>query len=374
MPAEWAPHRRCWMSWPCRESFWGDKLSAAREAHARIAAAIAEFEPVRIVARPRDAEAARGMLAQAGTECEVWEFPLDDSWIRDNGPTFVRCSDESSGETDSDIALVDWRFNAWGGKHRGWREDDRLPGRMARRLGMRCFRAPLVMEGGSFDADGEGTLLTTEQCLLNPNRNPGWTRGEIESELRRFTGAEKIVWLAGDPRDAETDGHVDEVARFISPGRVVAMAGEKSSPSHAALAENIARLKSARDARGRRLEVLLVPQPFGSGGEGGVGGVGGVGGSDGTDGSDGSGGEGGSDGAGGKDGENGEGSDLLGSYVNFYIANGGVVMPKYGLPEDARAREAIARAFPARRVVQAEAKILAYGGGGIHCITQQQPL
>ena len=363
MPAEWAPHRRCWMSWPCRESFWGDKLFAAREAHARIAAAIAEFEPVRIIARPRDAEAARGMLAQAGTECEVWEFPLDDSWIRDNGPTFVRCTGGSSGgslggssdgdgagETDSDIALVDWRFNAWGEKHSGWREDDRLPGRMARRLGLRCFRAPLVMEGGSFDADGEGTLLTTEQCLLNPNRNPGWTRAEIESELRRFTGAEKIVWLAGDPRDAETDGHVDEVARFISPGRVVAMAGEKSSPSHAALAENIARLKSARDARGRRLEVLLVPQPFGSGGEGG------------------------SDGAGGKDGADGEGSDLLGSYVNFYIANGGVVMPKYGLPEDARAREAIARAFPARRVVQAEAKILAYGGGGIHCITQQQPL
>ena len=324
MPAEWAPHRRCWMSWPCREDFWGDKIRAARETHAETARAISEFEPVRMLARPQDAEDARRML---GKRAEVWEFPLNDSWLRDNGPVFAR--DACGAPT-----LLDFGFNAWGEKHRGWREDDRLPGRMARRLEMRRVRIPMILEGGAVHTDGEGTLLTTEQCLLNPNRNPGMSRAETERMLRRFLGVEKIIWLPGDPRDAETDGHVDEVARFVAPGLVMAMeTRDRSSPSFAALAENIARLRKARDARGRPLEVRTLPQPFGGD------------------------------------------SELLGSYVNFHIANGGVVAPAYNAPEmDAQALDAIRQAMPGRKITQVNAEILAWGGGGIHCITQQEPL
>ena len=304
--------------------FWGDKLDAARLAHAAVARAISMFEPVRMIARPVDAAAARLTL---GDCAEVWALPLDDSWLRDNGPIFAL---DNRGAP----ALLDFGFNAWGEKHPGWREDDRLPGRLARRLDMRRVRAPMILEGGAVHTDGEGTLLTTEQCLLNPNRNPGMSRAEIERALRRFLGVEKIIWLAGDPRDRETDGHVDEVARFAGPGLVLAMASEdSSSPSHAALAENIARLRSARDARGRRLETRTLPQPY-----------------------------------------SGD-SRMLGSYVNFHIANGGAVAPKYNAPDiDARALATIRRALPGRKVVQVDAEILAWGGGGIHCVTQQQPL
>lgn len=324
MPAEWAPHRRCWMAWPCREDFWGERLEEARETHARAARAIARFEPMRMIARPADAADARRRL---GTAAEVWELPLDDSWLRDSGPTFVR---DGAGRP----ALVDWRFNAWGEKHRPFADDDRLAGRLAERLGLRRARAPLVMEGGAFHADGEGTLLTTEQCLLHPNRNPGLSRGEIERELRRLLGAEKVIWLAGDPLDGETDGHVDGVACFLGPGRVMAeMSDDPNSPDYAALAENAARLRAATDARGRRLEVVEMPRPSFAEGWG-------------------------------------------GAYVNFYLANNnGAVMPAYGRPEaDARALAVLRRALPGREVAQVEAAALAWGGGGVHCITQQEPL
>ena len=323
MPAEWSPHRRCWMAWPCREDFWGNRLEAARTAHLQTALAISKFEPVRMVARPQDAADARKRL---GAAAEVWALPLDDSWLRDSGPTFVR--DQNGAAT-----MVDWRFNAWGEKHRPFADDDRLPARLAARTGTPRARAPLVMEGGSFHADGEGTVLTTEQCLLHPNRNPELSRTEIEAALRKFLGAEKIIWLAGDPTDAETDGHVDGVACFVGAGRVLAeVSADAHSPDHAALAENISRLRSARDARGRRLEVLEMPRrSFADG--------------------------------------------WLGAYVNFYFANGGAVMPGYGCPDaDLRALEVLRRALPGREVAQVDASALAWGGGGVHCITQQEPV
>ena len=323
MPAEWSPHRRCWMAWPCREDFWRARLEEARESHLQTARAIANFEPVRMVARPQDAAAARERLRGIA---EVWEFPLDDSWMRDSGPTFARTA-------EGEAMLVDWRFNAWGEKHHPYADDDRLPERMAARMDARRIRAPLVMEGGSFHSDGEGTLLTTEQCLLNPNRNPGMSRAEIEAELRRFLGVQKIIWLAGDPTDKETDGHVDGVACFLGPGRVLAEVSEDShSPDYAALAENLSRLRAARDARGRKLDVLEMPRPSFA-------------------------------------------KEWGGAYVNFYMANGGAVMPGYGRPDsDARALEVLRRALPQREVAQVDASILAWGGGGVHCITQQEPV
>ena len=318
MPAEWTPHAACWMGWPCRGEVFGD-CREARAAFAEVARAISKFEPVRMIARPEDAAAARKMLNGAA---DILEFPLDDSWMRDIGPTFV-CN--NAGE----VAGVDWRFNAWGEKYAPVNSDNAIAGRILRHLGMRTFAAPFVMEGGAIHSDGEGTLITTEQCLLHPNRNPSMSRNEIETALKNFTGAQKVIWLCGDPRDDETDGHVDEVACFAAPGIALAME-ENGDPT---LTENIRRLRATTDARGRKMRVITLPRPQVR--------------------------------------ENGR--DLLASYINFYIANGGVIMPSFGVSEDAAAKETIAAAFPGRKIAQVPAQIIARGGGGIHCITQQQP-
>lgn len=318
MPAEWSPHAACWMGWPCRPEAFGD-CREARTAFAAVARAISEFEPVRMIARPEDAADARKQLHGVA---EVLEWPLDDSWLRDIGATFVK---NAAGE----IAGVDWIFNAWGEKYAPFNHDAAIAARMLQHLGIRRFAAPLIAEGGALHSDGEGTLLTTEQSSLNPNRNPSLSRDEVAQALKNFLGAQTIIWLAGDLRDDETDGHVDNVACFVAPGVVLAMADEDD----ATLTENIRRLREAKDARGRQIKIITLPRPQVR--------------------------------------ENGQ--DLLASYINFYIANGGIVMPSFDVPEDAAARAAVAAAFPARKVVQIPARAIVRGGGGIHCITQQQP-
>ncbi len=324
MPAEWSPHAACWMGWPCRAEVFGD-FCYARTAFAAVARAISEFEPVRMIARPEDAADARRLL---GGAAEVLEWPLDDSWLRDTGATFVK---NAAGE----IAGVDWRFNAWGEKYAPFDRDAAVAGRMLRHVGARRFAAPLVMEGGAVHSDGEGTILTTEQCLLHPNRNPSLSREEIEAALKNFLGAKKIIWLCGDLRDDETDGHIDEVACFAAPGVALAMADDGDET----LSENIRRLREAKDARGRRMQIIVLPRPRPRACESGR--------------------------------ENGR--ESLASYINFYVANGGIVMPSFGAPEDAAARRTLAAAFPARKIVQIPASAIVRGGGGIHCITQQQP-
>ena len=318
MPAEWSPHAACWMGWPCRKEAFGD-CREAREAFAAVARAVSEFEPVRMLARPEDAAAARKIL---GGAAEVLECPLDDSWLRDTGPTFVK---NAAGE----VAGVDWRFNAWGEKYAPFDADAAVAETILRRLGARRFAAPLTTEGGALHSDGEGTILAAEQSLLHPNRNPPPSRAAAERILENFLGAQKIVWLAGDLRDDETDGHVDNVACFAAPGIALAMADD----GDATLSENIRRLREAKDARGRRLQIIALPRPRAR--------------------------------------ENGRA--LLASYINFYIADGGIVMPSFGIPEDAAARATLAEAFPGRKIVQVAARAIVRGGGGIHCITQQQP-
>lgn len=359
MPAEWTPHERCWMAWPCRRALWDGEIESARDAYTAVARAVARFEPVMMAARPTDAaDAARRLRADPPTAhpISIFECEIDDSWARDSGPTFVvrdsakiaaaekiadaaQIADAESkaqcrgAESNATVAAVDWRFNGWGGKY-DCQNDDRFAARVAARACIPRFRAPLAMEGGAFCVDGEGTLLTTEQCLLHPNRNPHLSRAEIEESLRAFLGIEKIVWLAGDPADDETDGHIDELACFARPGLVLAMrAQSRDSPSFAALEDNLARLAKTRDARGRNLQIVELPQPE----------------------------------------VERRGRRLLASYINFYFANGGAVIPEFNCPTDAAARAILADALPGRKIAAVNARAIAIGGGGIHCITQQQP-
>ena len=324
MPAEWAPHSRCWMAWPTREAIWGDYLQAAKEDYASIARAIAQFEPVSLLT-PADftGEAA----AMCGLEIEIIPWELEDSWMRDIGPNFLKIDDET--------AVSVFHFNAWGRKYPKYRKDAALGHRMAEALGIRSFTSPIYMEGGGICTDGEGTLLTTEQCILNDNRNPGISKAEAEHELRHALGVEKIIWLPGDPADDETDGHVDGLACFIRPGAVlVALGPDHSSERHELLMKNVRALEQATDARGRQLEIHYIEEAIEM---------------------------------------ESFGDRFCSSYINFYIANGGIVMPSYGIPADERARAVLESCFPDRKIIQVDVKGVATGGGGIHCITQQQP-
>ncbi|MGF1629579.1 MAG: agmatine deiminase [Kiloniellaceae bacterium] len=326
MPAEWAPHERCWMAWPCRESLWGDGLGAARDAYAAVARAIAGFEPVTMLTNAQELAEAEARCGATVT-CEA--LPLDDSWMRDSGPSFV--IDGQGG-----LAGIDWRFNAWGDKFQPYDQDALIAGRLLERLAVRRYAAPLVLEGGSIHVDGEGTLLTSEECLLHPNRNPDLDRAAIEDLLRRYLGVSAFVWLGQGLDKDDTDGHVDNIACFVRPGVVMAVTcDDPADPNHAILGDNLARLKKARDAKGRAPEIIELPLP--------------------------------------REPRHLDGQRLALSYVNFYIANGGIVMPSFDDANDAQACEIVSKAFPDRQVVQVPALDILAGGGGIHCITQQQP-
>ncbi len=328
MPAEWAPHRRCWMAYPCREETFPGTLYEAREATVAVARAVAAFEPVVLIARPEDAHDARRRLGDAG-EVSVVERDISDSWTRDSGPSFL--TDGRGG-----LAGVDWGFNAWGMTYADFSPDAALARFILDQSEARRFVGPMILEGGSFTVDGEGTLITTRQCLLNANRNPHLTQADIEDVLRAYLGVEAVIWLDQGLENDETDGHVDEIACFAAPGRVLLLdSTDSADPNTAALAENRAILEAAIDARDRRLEVLPLPQPTYR-----------------------------------RDGHLGR---LSLSYANFYIANGGLIAPSYDDPMDQEARAVLARAFPDHRVAMVPALPICEGGGNIHCITQQEP-
>ncbi|MGK9169673.1 agmatine deiminase family protein [Inquilinus limosus] len=327
MPAEWERHSRCWMAWPCREEVWGEHMDAARTAYADVARAIADFEPVTMVCNPADVAEASLTLGN-GTPIDVVSMEIDDSWLRDSGPTFLL-------DRNGHLAGAHWRFNAWGQKYQPYSRDAVVAKRILKHVGARRFRAPFVLEGGAIHVDGEGTVLTTEQCLLNPNRNPDVTKAQVEQNLRDWLGVSTVIWLPEGLEDDETDGHIDEIACFVRPGVVLALSTDnKSDGNFDVLQTNLDILRSARDAKGRPLQVIEVPQPAR---------------------------------------QEHRGKRLSLSYINFYIANGGVVMPAFDVAEDERAFRIIRDAFPNRRVVQVHARDIFLGGGGIHCITQQQP-
>lgn len=326
MPAEWERHERCWMAWPCRTATWGDNLDAARRNFADVANAVCEFEPVSMLVRPADIDGARGLL---GGKVSIVSADLDDSWTRDMGPNFVR-------NDDGDIAAALFHFNAWGQKYATWGKDAAIGHRVAEYLGMRTFSSPIFMEGGGINVDGEGTLLTTGQCVLNPNRNPGLTTEQAEREFFDLLGVRKILWLPGDPEDSETDGHIDGIACFVAPGKVlVEVCPARGTERYDNMQANLAAIQDATDANNRKLDIVLIDEAY----------------------------------------EAKPANETFAcSYINFYIANDGIVMPGFGIDRDAEARQNVAALFPDRDVVQVDISRIAPGGGGIHCITQQQPL
>ncbi len=328
MPAEWAPHSRCWMAWPCRSDLWGDRLPAVRKVFAEVAQAIAEFEPVTMLARPE--LIAEASLHVGGQGISVLPMAYDDSWTRDTAPTFV--VDRDGGR----LAGVDWRFNGWGERSPAWQQDAATARLVLERLGAPRYEAPIVLEGGAIHVDGEGTCLACEASVLDPRRNPGLGRDEAEAVLRDYLGVETVIWLQQGLIDDPTGGHIDNLACFVRPGVVLALTSrDPNDDNHPILEANLARLRAAQDARGRTLEVLEVPQPAKR--------------------------------------TRDDGRRLTLSYVNLYLANGAVVVPMFNDAMDDRAHATVAAAFPDREVVQIDASDIVYGGGGLHCITQQQP-
>ncbi len=329
MPAEWVEHSHCWMAWPTDHVQWPD-LAVVEKSYADVANAISQFEPVVMVTDPSRIDSARSLC---GSNVDILEMPTSDSWMRDSGPSFLKHN--HNGE----IAGTAWRFNCWGGFYPYYQEDAQLAGRVLNHLGLPTYRSSLTMEGGAFHVDGEGTLVTTESAALNPNRNWGLDKKHAELEFCRATGAKKVIWLPGDP-DSETsdmtDGHVDGVMCFIKPGVVLV---EKDISNEGVTArlekENRRALELATDANGRKLEIVDLEVDHS---------------------------------------EIGIGHDLFcDSYVNFYLPNGGVVMPSYGVSSDHIVRDILARIFSDRKVIMVDINHIAPGGGGIHCITQQQP-
>ncbi|HTV98623.1 MAG TPA: agmatine deiminase family protein [Steroidobacteraceae bacterium] len=324
MPAEWATHARCWMAWPKRIELWREHIEGARADYVRVAQAIAAHEPLTMIADPADAAEAR---QRCGSSIQIMPMPIDDSWLRDSAPTFI--VNPAGGR-----AAAAFTFNAWGNKYHPHDRDATLGPRMAELAGLPVYRSELVVEGGGFLCDGEGTLITAETCVLNANRNPGWSKAEADAELRAMLGVEKVIWLPGDVMDTETDGHVDGYLAYVKPATVLLeVVADPADPRFAIMAENRRVLEAETDARGRRFNL----QPIAEAPRSAV----------------------------------AEGSCR--SYVNFYLANGAVIAPAYGIAEDEAVAQTLRLAYPDRRIVRVALKDLFRGGGGIHCITQQEP-
>lgn len=325
MPAEWAPHERTWMMWPSRAEVWTD-MEETRRNYTAVAHAIRDFEPLTMLVRPGDVAAARSML---GGDIDILDHPIDDSWARDAGPCFL--VNGAGGR-----AGVSFRFNAWGGKYAPYDGDDSAADAIMDAAGVRAFASPLIAEGGGVSVDGEGTILTTDSCFPNANRNPDWTRDQIERELMEMLGGTKVIWLPGNVEETETDGHVDGTAVFIAPGLVVIEAeGAPDHPWRAINRANIDAMQGQTDAAGRPIKLIAMEEASG---------------------------------------ELSDDDDMFcRSYVNSYLCNGSVIMPEYGVAEDAAAREIFEEYLPNRRVVSVRIDAIAIGGGGIHCITQQEP-
>jgi len=326
MPAEWEEHEATWMTWPCKPSVWPFGMEKPRRAYAEVARAIARFEPVYMMCRPELAEDAASRLGGAATI-----VPMDtrDSWARDSAPTFV--VDGKGG-----VAGVDWMFNDWG--HIARYEgpcDEPMAMHVLEHLAMRRYAAPCIVEGGGIHTDGQGTLLTTEQVQFDPRRNAAFSAREFEELFAAYLGVERVIWLGNGLEGDETNGHVDILACFVRPGVVMVHdCADMENSNYAVTRDAVARLEAARDARGRPLEIIRMPEPAPR--------------------------------------RIGDWRMDL-SYINFSICNGGVVMPSFDDPLDGVAYELMSAAFPDREVVQVPSLDIFAGGGGIHCITQQQP-
>jgi len=334
MPPEWAEHAAVWTAWPSHASLWRSDLEPARAEFVELCRAIADpagaaVAPERLKVLVVDERGREEAVARLdGVEADLVRMSFGDIWLRDTGPVFVT---NEEGRT----AAVRFGFNGWGGKYRLPGDDEVAP-RIAASVGVETFRVPLMLEGGAIEVDGQGTALTTRQCALNVNRNPLITQEMVEEMLRNYLGIDRLLWLDSGLAEDHTDGHVDTLARFAGPGRVLCMEPRASDDPNASVLTTIRNdLGRLWDARGRRLEVVTVPSP----------------GAILTD----------------------DGALMPASYLNYYVANAAVVVPVYGSAYDAEAVETIAACFPDRRTVPVSARSILSGGGAFHCITQQQP-
>lgn len=338
MPPEWSPQTAVWLSWPVDDPrHWGGaKRDLMRAKFGEIAAAISRFEPVRINAPGKDhaSIAAACNEAKAVPEhVELFDHPHDDVWCRDHGPIFVK--HHETGE----VAVTDWGFNAWGGKFPPWDQDDAIPGRIAKSLGLRFFKQDMILEGGAIEINGAGQLLTTEAVLLNKNRNPHLGREEIEQKLREGLGVSDVLWLERGIEGDDTDGHIDDLARFVDEETILACIDPSgTSENRKVLNDNLARLRSFHSHKRRTFEIVEIPLP--------------------------------------------EACEVPGwrlpvlpaSYVNFLIVNGGVIVPTFRQTRnDDRALGMIRELFPGREIVGIDCLDLVEEGGTLHCISQQQP-
>lgn len=329
MPAEWEKHQRTFIEWPVKKSLiWPENYREVCEGYGQVARAISKFEPVTMIVNSDTAEDAKSLC---GTSVDFLAIPHNDAWVRDNGPTFV-------WNEQKEVSGINWIFNAWGEKYQPYDLDNAVAQKILEHFNVPCRNVPIVLEGGSIHVDGEGTLLTTEQCLLNPNRNPDLSRGQLEEVLKKYLNVSKIIWLKKGLFGDETDGHVDNIACFAKPGVILFQACyDKEDPNYVITQENLDILHRTADASGRQLEVIEIPQPpvrF----------------------------------------YNGERLTL--SYLNFYFVNDGIILPAFGgdaAEADKIAGDILQKVFADRKVVPVDGMPLIKEGGNVHCITQQMP-
>ncbi|MDQ1728281.1 MAG: agmatine deiminase [Pyrinomonadaceae bacterium] len=336
MPAEWRRHRATWLTWPKDPETWPERIPQVEEIYLQMMAALAPHEIVNLLVDDEETERlVKARCNFAGAEnIRCYRMPTVDSWIRDYGPNFL--VNESGG-----LAFNDWIFNAWGNKYEALKHDDSVPARLERLLGVPRFQPGIVMEGGSIEVNGAGCVLTTEQCLLNSNRNPDLNRHEIEQHLKNFLGIAKVLWLGEGIVGDDTDGHIDDIARFVAPEVIVcAVEDDPEDANYELLQDNLRRLRALTDAQDRAFELVTLPMP-------------GV--------------------VGGASTDRRNLDRLPASYANFYIANNVVLAPIFGHANDAPALEILRGLFPKRRVVGINCEPLVWGMGTIHCVTQQQP-
>ncbi|GJQ08223.1 hypothetical protein GpartN1_g14.t1 [Galdieria partita] len=354
LPAEWEHHSQTWIGWPERPDNWREGAKPVQNTFVKVIQAISEFEPVNVVVSTKQWKQV-GSFFSDNKRIRVVELSTDDCWLRDTGPVFIK---ERYRNLQSTIQGVDFTFNAWGGLIEGcysnWEHDSLVAWKILELERLKRYASNLVLEGGAISCDGEGTLITTEECLLNRNRNPGWTRYQIEEELNKFLGIDKVVWLPlGIYGDYDTNGHVDNLCVFVEPGKVVLhWTDDQTDPQYQRSLEALHILERSSDAKGRRFAVYKLPAP----------------------------------GPFYRDEHEVRGlvcsntavirkagERLVASYVNFYPVNDAIIMPSFGEPWDSKAETVFERILPNKQIRKVPAREIILGGGGIHCITQHQP-
>jgi len=332
MPAEWERQAALWLTWPHNEDRWYGRYADVVDFFARLVSLVSRYETVMVLVPPGGRRPVQERIQREQPILErirVVEVATDDVWLRDSGPTFLQ-STKTGG-----IGMVDWEYNSWGGKFPPWELDNAIPGALAERLGFPCWKSELVAEGGALEVNGMGKVMTTADVLLNPNRNPGWDRDRVERELCAYLGVSEVLWLPGSLVGDDTDGHIDNLARFCGPDTVlVAREENPDDPQYAPTQENWSYLESYRDQAGRPLHCIPLPMP--------------------------------------EPVEDG-GRRLPASYANFLILNAAVLVPVYGGPRDEEAIRLLGKAFPGRRIHGLDCGIPLLEGGAVHCLSQQQP-